>query len=355
MLQSIGASGSDGASRLSKMFAKLDANNDGTVDRAEFVAGKPGDVSADDAGTLFDTLDSGKTGALSQTDMQSAFQQMGSQMQSALIQAQSDNSTGGTGATGHHHGHGPDAAQMFSSLDTNGDGSVSKDEFVAGKPDGVNSDQASAFFDKISNGSGDSLTKDQFVSGLKNAGPPDRDGDSSSVSSNSSATSASSTDPGVLLDQLLAVLQNGTQSNAAGGSPPDASQMFSSLDTDGDGSVSKDEFVKGKPGNVSTDQASAFFDKISNGNGDSLTKDQFTSGLANAGPPDQTGGGSTASGSSGSSGGLTDGLTTAQTDAAQLLDQFIRAVGSYQNAAFQSRFDPTAQASSALLSSAVAA
>ena len=405
MLQGVGSYSSDSTTRLSQMLSKLDTNNDGTIDKAEFVAGAPADVSSTDAGQLFDTLDTSKSGSMSSSDLATAFQQMGSQMQAALIQAQSDSSSTATSSTtstdgtssgtvqeGHHHGHHGHGggAKLFDSLDTNGDGTVSKDEFVAGAPQGVSADQASAFFDQISNGNGDSLTKDQFVSGLKTAAS-DQDQDDATSSTSTSATAssssaASSTDPGALLDQVLAMLQSGAQSTAA---PNDPSQMFASLDTNGDGTVSKDEFVAGAPQGVSADQAGAFFDKISNGNGDSLTKDQFVSGLQNAGPPDQSGGTATAGSDPGqlldqllaavtqASGGTTaastttasttaasttaasttstDGLTTAQTDAAQLLDQFMRAVGTYQNTAFQSQFNQASLNNSAFLTTSVAA
>ncbi len=407
MLQGIGSYSSSSATRLSQMLSKLDTNNDGTINRAEFVAGKPTDVSANDAGTLFDTLDTSKSGSMSASDMATAFQQMGSAMQSALIQAQSDNSATststdattasadgsatGTVQGGHHHGHGGHgAAKMFDALDTNGDGTVSKDEFVAGAPQGVTADQAGGLFDKISNGNGDSLTKDQFVSGFKSVASTDQDDAATSTASTASTTANSSADPGALLDQLLATLQGGAQSGAAGSSPPDPSQMFASLDSNGDGTVTKAEFVAGAPKGVSSDQASAFFDKISNGNGDSLSKDQFVSGLQNAGPPGSSGTTATASSDPGqlldqllaslgqstasstttaaatassstaattatASTTATDGLTTAQTDAAQLLDQFIRAVGSYQNTAYQSRFSSASLDNSSFLTSSVAA
>ena len=291
MLQGVGSYSSDSTTRLSQMLSKLDTNNDGTIDKAEFVAGAPADVSSTDAGQLFDTLDTSKSGSMSSSDLATAFQQMGSQMQAALIQAQSDSSSTATSSTtstdgtssgtvqeGHHHGHHGHGggAKLFDSLDTNGDGTVSKDEFVAGAPQGVSADQAGAFFDKISNGNGDSLTKDQFVSGLQNAGPPDQSG----------GTATAGSDPGQLLDQLLAAV-----TQASGGTTA-----------------------------ASTTTAST-----------------------------------TAASTTAASTTSTDGLTTAQTDAAQLLDQFMRAVGTYQNTAFQSQFNQASLNNSAFLTTSVAA
>jgi hypothetical protein len=64
---------------------------------------------------------------------------------------------------------------------------------------------------------------------------------------------------------------------------------------------------------------------------------------------------STGSNNSSSSTTSTDGLTTAQTDAAQMLDQFIRAVSSYQNTTQQTRFNANSMNLSSILSSSVAA
>ncbi|EME68587.1 suppressor protein SRP40 [Paramagnetospirillum caucaseum] len=71
---------------------------------------------------------------------------------------------------------GPDAAELFAKLDGDGDGTVTRDEFVAGRPDDVSEEQATAFYDKIAEDSGGDadvgLTQEQFATGLQNAGPP---------------------------------------------------------------------------------------------------------------------------------------------------------------------------------------
>lgn len=157
----IGATNSYGASasQYSRMFQKIDANSDGSVSKSEFVTGAPSDISAEQAESLFDTLDSKKTGALSESDLTSAFQQMSSTMQSALIFMQ-DVGEGG-------HGKPPD----FSELDTDGNGSLSREEFVAGRPDDVSEEDAGSLFDSIA-GDSDSVTEQQLADGMKKMGPP---------------------------------------------------------------------------------------------------------------------------------------------------------------------------------------
>ena len=78
--------------RRAPNFKKMDTNGDGKVDRSEFVATKPKGVTSDQAGALFDKLDSGKTGSLSQSDLSSAFQKLGNATRSSLLQAQASTS-----------------------------------------------------------------------------------------------------------------------------------------------------------------------------------------------------------------------------------------------------------------------
>lgn len=370
MLHGLGSSASSSAQSLAALFKKLDTNSDNSVSKAEFVTGRPDDVSEDQAGSLFDSLDSSGTGTLSQTDFTSAFQQMSSGMHNVLLQAQegqqgdsdgdsdgssSSDSNGETAKAGHHHhGHGgkADAAEMFQSLDTDGNGTVTRDEFVSGRPDNVSEDQAGAFFDKIASAAGadgtTGLTQDQLASGLEKAGPPDKASGTDSTQTSATDSSSSTSTEQQLLDQLLALLQSGSSasSGTSSGQGQDASKMFSDLDSDGDGTVTRAEFVAGRPDNVSGDQAGEFYDKISSAAGtdgsSGLTEDQLASGLQKAGPPGPPpppDGTSTASSSSTSSTSDSDTTQTASTQGTttdQLLQELLKAIGSYQKANYQS-------------------
>jgi Ca2+-binding EF-hand superfamily protein len=108
-------------------------------------------------------------------------------------------------------------------LDSDGDGYVSKAEFVAARPSDVTEDQAGTLFDSFdSEGSG-----------------------SLSVDTRTEAMSAQ-------------------QSKRPEGPPPSAdddqfASLLSDLDTDGDGLVTLDEFMAGKPDDVAESQASQLF------------------------------------------------------------------------------------------------
>jgi len=313
MLHGLGTSASSSAQNISSIFKKLDANSDNSVDRAEFVAGKPDDVSEEQAGSLFDTQDSSGTGSLSQTDLTSAFQQMAASMQSVLLQSQEVGQQGG-------HGGPPDPEQMFEDLDSDADGTVTRDEFVAGRPDEVSEDQAGAFYDKIASAAGaDSatgLSQDQLASGLQAMGPPPP------PPSDSSTETSSSDDQ--LLEQLLAMLQQSSASGSSGA--PDPAEMFADLDSDGDGTVTKSEFTAGRPDDVSEEQAEAFYDEIASAAGadsaSGLSQDQLAEGMKKAGPPDGA-----------QQAASTQTASTQSTSGNEaLLQELLKAIGSYQKA-----------------------
>lgn len=290
------------------------------ADRSESASTRTEDVSNGQSGRHFNRYETGKTGSLSQSDLLGAFQQMGSQTRSTLLQAQEVSSNDEAGAP-------PDPSEMFASLDTDTDGKISRDEFITGKPEDMSSDQAGAMYDDIAGDTTDGLTADQLAEGLRPAGGPPPRPDQSDESADSQSNSTDD-----MLAELLAALQNGSASGTQGSqgmSPPDPTEMFSKLDTDSDGKVSRDEFVAGRPSDASESQSSSFFDKISGDNGDSLTQDQFVTGFNNAAPKPQD-----ASGASGTtSTASTDDMTN------QLLEQLAKAIRSYQSSSYQNGID----------------
>ena len=244
MTSGIGGLGSYSSALFEKMFTRIDTIADGKVSRDEFVAGAPDDLSAEKAGALFDKLDGESSGALSQTDLATAFQQMAASMQAGMIQAQAASMGGDMDG-----GEPPDAADLFEKLDTDGDGAVSREEFVAGRPDDVSEEQASGLFDKLFGEDAGSVDSETFVAGMQQPPPP----------------------PG-----------------GGGGSGGGSDEMYDALDTNQDGVVSRDEFLAGRPDGVSEEEATALFESLAGEDADSITAEQFAQGMQGPPPPESS-------------------------------------------------------------------
>ncbi|ARO33897.1 calcium-binding EF-hand domain-containing protein (plasmid) [Rhizobium sp. NXC14] len=188
----------------------LDTDGDGYVSKAEFVAARPSDVSEDQVGTLFDSFDSEGAGSLSVDALAEAMSAQRSERPNGPPPPDDDDQL----------------APMLSDLDTDGDGLVSKAEFVAGRPSDVSEDQAGTLFDSFDSEGAGSLSVD-----------------------------------------ALSEAMSAQQSERPQGPPPSEDEdefasLLSDLDTNGDGVVSLDEFMAGKPDNVTESQASQLFDLL---------------------------------------------------------------------------------------------
>ncbi|MBI5523499.1 MAG: EF-hand domain-containing protein [Desulfarculus sp.] len=75
------------------------------------------------------------------------------------------------------------------------------------------------------------------------------------------------------------------QEGGAGQAPPDASELFSQLDTDGDGSISQEEFLAGRPDDVSEEQAAQMWSRLDSSGAGSLSQEDFVSAMEAQGPP----------------------------------------------------------------------
>lgn len=152
--------------------------------------------------------------------------------------------------------------ERYSQTDTDGDGSLTLEEFTAGAPQGAPDNIEDIFSQLDTNGDG-GLSEDEFLAGPKGHRPPQ----SSPLSGD--------------MQQQLA-------------------EMFQSVDEDGDGFLSLEEFKAGAPKDAPGNQEDFFSSLDTNGDG-LLTQDEFTSGLAAKGPsgppPGPPPGGGGASGS----------------------------------------------------------
>ncbi|NYT32649.1 EF-hand domain-containing protein [Rhizobium sp. WYCCWR 11128] len=178
-----------------------------------------------------------KSGQLDE-DTSSSADKLLSQLMTLSMNRFSDQSVSGEDEDG---GEGMDVAQ----LDSDGDGYVSRAEFVAARPSDVTEDQANTLFDSFDSESTGSLSVD-----------------------------------------ALAEAMSVEQSQRSGGPPPppagddDLASLLSDLDTDGDGSISKDEFVAGRPSDVTEDQAGTLFDSFDSEGAGSLSVDALTEAMS---------------------------------------------------------------------------
>jgi Ca2+-binding EF-hand superfamily protein len=146
--------------------------------------------------------------------------------------------------------------------DTNSDGAIDKAEFVASAPKGVNADQAASIFDVLDSKGAGSLS----ISDLQN-----------------SFQSMSGDMQSVLLQQQASTSSMSSKSGGrSGGSIQD---MLANLDADEDGMISRDEFVSGRPDDVSEDMAGSLFDSMDSEDSGSMSIDDLSSAMAQNGPP----------------------------------------------------------------------
>ena len=133
------SSQSNGSAEANQMFAKLDSNSDGALSKEEFLAGKPDDVSDDQAENLWNQISGGSSEAVSQDDFVTAMQ----------------TAAGAQPASGGGGGSGGDSEKSYDARDTNKDGVVSLQELMAANSgaDSVSDDDLANLINSDSNGS----------------------------------------------------------------------------------------------------------------------------------------------------------------------------------------------------------
>jgi len=157
-----------GSSMTAASYSPLDTNHDGIVDAQELQeAAQSGLLSA----SVLTDEDSNSSSDPSATD---AFS---SNLASMLLQMQQSGASGSgqTGTDSSSDGSSDQSPmdQLFASLDTNHDGKVSSDEFVAGRPKDMSESNAENLFKSLDTQGSGSLNKDQFAEGLDVLKPTD--------------------------------------------------------------------------------------------------------------------------------------------------------------------------------------
>lgn len=193
--------GSISSSTTSSYVSRYDTNGDGVVSADELAAAT---ASTSSSTSLLSTTseDDGSTG-------NAAASQLSSLMMSIILQA-----SGGETQSGQSDGETP-AQMMFSSLDTDGDGTISAAEFAAGAPEGVSDDMSAKLFSSLDTDGDGSITESELAAarhGPPHAPPADTDATSdtdatASTDDTSSSDDTSSTDDQTSMEALLAKLE----------------------------------------------------------------------------------------------------------------------------------------------------
>lgn len=151
-----------GSSPLNQLFAAMDTNGNGTVSQSEmetYFEQRGGTQSQAD--TLFASLDQSGSSGISESQMGSALQQ-------------STQAHGGGG--GHHHHHGMSASSssnaadaLLQAIDSNGDGSVSQGEFTSFvTQNGGTAGEAQQDFAALDSSGSGTLSSADFSSAIQN-------------------------------------------------------------------------------------------------------------------------------------------------------------------------------------------
>jgi Ca2+-binding EF-hand superfamily protein len=202
-----------------------------------------------------------------------------------------------------------DPSTIFSSIDTSANGYITKDQLTAdmkkhGITDQSKIDEMYKAMDADSDGK---ITKSEFTTGMKkNAPPKPADDLKSMISEMGNSISASD------LKSLFDMLKSGKSSGQSGTSDSSsdnqwASDKFDSIDTAGNGYITKDQLAADMKSNGIRDQSQidSMFTAMDGDSDGKITKSEFTKGLQKnrpAGPhpppPPQGGSGTTSTDSS---------------------------------------------------------
>jgi Ca2+-binding EF-hand superfamily protein len=183
-------------------YSPLDKNQDGVVDAQELqAAAQSGLLSA----SIVNDEDSSSSDP-SATDVFSG------NLASMLLQMQ-QNSAGQSGSSTSSDGSSNQSPmdQLFASLDSDQNGTISQSEFVAGRPKDMSESDAQNLFQSIDTQGAGSVTKDQFAEGLdvlRSSDASAADMLSLEPASSSSAANAATAAENSAMDVFLSQMQN---------------------------------------------------------------------------------------------------------------------------------------------------
>lgn len=253
--------GQTGQSAVQQLFSAIDTNGDGAISKSEFesyITQNGGTQQEADA--IFSQLDPSGTGSINENQL-------------------ADAAKAGR-HHGHHHHHGgvaQAADNLFSAIDTDGDGSISKQEletFVTQQGGTTaEADQDYAALDPDNTGSVSKSQFEQAFQQLSFSGAPN--------AAQGAASDGTASPLANLLDKFtLTPLDTTGRLRPIFLSPNLQTSLFSSLDGNGDGSLTQSEVEQGvtKAGGT-TAAADALFAQLDPTGSGSVSQAQFTQNL----------------------------------------------------------------------------
>ena len=240
----------DPSQLLARMLSRLSSTNSTQSGSSASDTSSSGSISASNSVTSSALTGTGQSG-------------LSDQIMALLVQLQQQTGTDGTQAGAPPPPPSNDSIQqLFSAMDTDGDGKVSQQEmetYITSK--GGTQDEADALFSSLTQGASGqdasaSISEQQLQSDVSQAqqtmphhhhhhhgGPPPGTDSNSSPDIASQIFGALDTnqDGKVSSDELAAAFNTSNASNGTGTSSTDTSNLFSQIDSNGDGSLSSGE------------------------------------------------------------------------------------------------------------------
>jgi Ca2+-binding EF-hand superfamily protein len=147
MISGIGnAQNADMAARWQDFLKKADKDGDGKISKDEFKAGGPQGANADE---LFSKLDTNGDGYLDESENAAAAAKM---------------------QRGHHPRKGADPLEVFQQADKDGDGKISKGDFKSALPAGTDSTTAGQVFDSMDTNQDGVVDATEYMAALEKMG-----------------------------------------------------------------------------------------------------------------------------------------------------------------------------------------
>jgi Ca2+-binding EF-hand superfamily protein len=164
MIGSIGASSAWSAQSISSntatqrhkdMFKQLDTDGDGKITETELKADKPADGKGPDFKNIMKQVDTNSDGSIDEAENETLLSRMD---ETKKPPPSGPKPAGGKGKVG---ARAASKTQVFDEMDTNKDGTVSLQELMAAKPEGMSETDVQNFMKKIDTNSDGSIDEDE--------------------------------------------------------------------------------------------------------------------------------------------------------------------------------------------------